>query len=390
LINEVRLKNFKCFSEARIALAPLTLLTGLNGMGKSSVIQSMLAIRQSYQSGSLSAGRLACAGDLIDLGTVQDVWFEGAEEQLIEIGLSQDASPTGTVTFPFVVSEDRQVAQVADLDANDAAVARVLEWPVGSILLGGDNHGRVPSLGMFHYLTAERHGPRKALPMSRARAKPSDLGAHGEYVLQVLDTLKGSVILPAGDARLAEGPSPRLGDQVEAWLGDVSPGVGINLQPVPQADMIVGGFSFGEEGKLRSNTYRATNVGFGLSYVLPVLVALLSAPPGSLVLIENPEAHMHPRGQTRIGELCARAAAVGVQVIVETHSDHLLDGARIAVRQGILSPEQATFHYFSREEGAAKIETPSIDSEGRLSAWPEGFFDQHRRNTARLVRPKAP
>lgn len=390
MIGQIHLKNFKCFDDVRIDLAPLTLLTGLNGMGKSSVIQSLLAIRQSYQSGSLASGSLSCAGDLIDLGTIQDVLFEGAKDDLIEIGFAASGAASSDISFPFVVSADGDVARVADLTANEATISRMLAWDATRTLLGREDQGGVPPNSVFHYITAERHGPRKALPMSRVRAKPTYIGSHGEYVLHVLDTLKDMVILPPDDARLVDGPSPRLGDQVEAWLGDVSPGVRINLQPVPQADMIVGGFNFGEEGKLRSNTYRATNVGFGLSYVLPVLVALLSAPAGSLVLIENPEAHMHPKGQTRIGELCARAAASGVQVIVETHSDHLLDGARIAVRQGILAPNQATFHYFSRATEAARIDTPTIDSEGRLSAWPDGFFDQHRRNTARLVRPKAP
>jgi predicted ATPase len=152
---------------------------------------------------------------------------------------------------------------------------------------------------------------------------------------------------------------------------------------------MVSGFSFGAAGELRSREYRATNVGFGLSYVLPVLVALLGVSRGGLVLIENPEAHLHPRGQTRLGELCARAAAAGVQVVIETHSDHVMDGSRIAIREGVLEASNAAFHYFGRTGEEIEVVSPSVDAEGRLSEWPAGFFDQTRRDTARLVRPKS-
>ena len=150
--------------------------------------------------------------------------------------------------------------------------------------------------------------------------------------------------------------------------------------------MAVGSFSFGHEGELRSPEYRPTNVGFGLSYILPVVAALLAAPKDALVIIENPEAHLHPRGQTRMGELCARAAAAGVQVIVETHSDHVLDGARLMVKDRVLDRGAAHFHYLHHSEGSVVRRSPVIDDEGRLSEWPEGFFDQHRMNAAGLAR----
>ena len=112
------------------------------------------------------------------------------------------------------------------------------------------------------------------------------------------------------------------------------------------------------------------------------------APPGALCLIENPEAHLHPRGQTKMAELAVRAAVAGVQVIVETHSDHFLDGVRIAVRDGLITPEQTAIHYFSRAGNAARITSPEIDNDGRLSEWPEGFFDQHEENLAKLLEPR--
>ena len=110
--------------------------------------------------------------------------------------------------------------------------------------------------------------------------------------------------------------------------------------------------------------------------------------PGTLCLIENPEAHLHPRGQTRLAELAARAAAAGVQVFIETHSDHFLDGVRLAVRDGLISPDQTAVHYFERRDGRTVVTSPEIDADGFLPHWPEGFFDQRDDNLARLLAPR--
>src|SRR5438046_1441121 len=89
-------------------------------------------------------------------------------------------------------------------------------------------------------------------------------------------------------------------------------------------------YSLGHQ--VASSEYRPTNVGFGITYALPIVVSILSARPGSLVIIENPEAHLHPRGQVRMGELLSLASTAGIQVLIETHSDHVLNGIRLAVR----------------------------------------------------------
>ena len=175
---------------------------------------------------------------------------------------------------------------------------------------------------------------------------------------------------------------------MDDWLQDVSPGAHLELETIAAADALMAGFTFDRPGDVASKRHRATNVGFGLSYVLPVVVALLSE-PGTLCLIENPESHLHPRGQTKLAELASRASKAGVQIFVETHSDHFMDGVRIAVRDGIIQPEEATFHFFEREGTKSVITSPEIDADGRLSRWPTGFFDQHEMNLVRLLQPRS-
>jgi predicted ATPase len=117
------------------------------------------------------------------------------------------------------------------------------------------------------------------------------------------------------------------------------------------------------------------------------LVALLSAKRGYLVLLENPEAHLHPRGQSKMGELIARATLVGAQIIVETHSDHIMNGIRVAARRQLIKPESAAFHFFQRAENGRDIdvETPELDEEGRLDYWPKNFFDEWKANLDKLL-----
>jgi len=127
-----------------------------------------------------------------------------------------------------------------------------------------------------------------------------------------------------------------------------------------------------------SREHRPSNVGFGLTYCLPIIVACLAAPKGALLLLENPEAHLHPRGQSALGQLLARCAADGVQIIVETHSDHVLNGIRIAAKRSEIPNEDVAVHFFSRnvENGESSITSPVLHANGRFSDWPDGFFDE--------------
>ena len=237
------------------------------------------------------------------------------------------------------------------------------------------------------YVDAERIGPRKFYALSEAMARRGDFGAGSEYALNYLN-LHQDDRLPEDDPRCPDLRSRRLIEVVNWWLQNVTPGVHLQLETVSAADALIAGFSFERPGDVETRRYRATNVGFGLSYTLPVLLALL-ADTGTLCLIENPEAHLHPRGQTKLAELAVRASMAGVQILAETHSDHFMDGVRIAVRDGLISPERAAFHYFERADGATIVSSPQIDADGRLSTWPSGFFDQHEENLAKLLTPRS-
>ena len=367
MLQKIKLKNFKCFESIDLAYAPLTLLCGLNGMGKSSVLQMLLLLRQSSNSGELDQGRLVLGGEFADLGTGQDILFEDAETDMVEFELHCDDAPTPCrLSFNYSRTAD-------ELRTGDDVPAQWRDIP--------------PLGGHLIYVNAERVGPRKLYSHSEVFARSGNLGVRGEYAWNYLHAQQNKTLQPT-DPRCLDLPGRRLIEIVDHWIQEVTPGAHLQLETIQDADAILAGFSFDRPGDVRTRRYRATNVGFGLSYTLPVLMALL-APPGSLCLIENPEAHLHPRGQTKLAELAIRASLAGVQVIAETHSDHFIDGVRIAVRDGLIQPDGTAFHYFERDGGKTVVSSPRVDVDGRLSSWPAGFFDQHEENLARLLAPKS-
>ena len=375
MLSNIKLTNFKCFAELVLQCRPLNLLCGLNGMGKSSIIQAILVLRQSFENGDLRRGRLILGGGRTDLGSASEVLYEDAESNVLGFALEcTKASEKWRLDVDCSI-ETEPFATLKNAENNDIEFVSA-EW-----------QSLPPFGGTVVYVSAERVGPRKTYPLSAMLANLGDFGSSSEYAWNYLNEHQND-LLPKGDPRCIETSSRRLLDVVDQWLQGVTPGAHLNLDEIKGADAVIAGFSFDRQGDVESRKYRATNVGFGLSYTLPVILALLSS-PGTLCLLENPEAHLHPRGQTRLANLAVRAAISGVQVFAETHSDHFMDGVRIAVRDGLIGPEDTAFHYFDRDGNKSVVTSPEIDEEGRLSSWPAGFFDQHDENLARLIAPRS-
>ncbi|CBN57923.1 MULTISPECIES: AAA family ATPase [Kamptonema] len=379
MITSLKLLNFKPFAELSLDFKKLTLFSGLNSTGKSSVMQSLLLLRQSYQQGLLPEKGLALNGDLVKIGTAKDALFEGAEEELIGFDIVWENNSKGVWRFKY----DKEV-DVLNIDSE----------PVSSEVYKSNLFGN-----NFHYLQAERIGPRSFNEMSDYQVRQlGQLGIKGEYAAHFL-AINGRKVIPNNSLSYPEiksktqrekeqstAKSMDLIDQVEAWMGEVSPGTRLKIDTKSDVDLMSFQYSYGD-----SNPYRATNVGFGISYTLPIIVAALTSTPGTIILIENPEAHLHPKGQVKMGQLLALAASGGVQVVIETHSDHVLNGIRLAVHGGKLAPKDVRLHYFQRQnkEGQAvtDVVSPKIDRNGRIDRWPDGFFDEWDNSLEILLEP---
>lgn len=399
MITHLTVRNFKALQQADVPLRPLSLFTGLNGMGKSTLMQVILLLKQSYQQQSMARLGLMLNGDLVEVGTAQDVLNVGAEEDEIAFSLKLSdgkwpyywqfsaASSTSDV-LPLMVYTPDELYGFGHKDPQEVLRMTVLS-----------SAGRLPfNNQLFQYLNAERAAPQTAYPTSSSEVmQRRQLGKHGEYTAHFLAAF-GDEVLPFANMLFPEKAAleavdqtgkTSLRNQVSAWLGEISPGLLLDATAHPDFGLARVGYRFPTTlGYTRS--FRSTNVGFGLSYILPVLTAILSARPGSLLLIENPESHIHPRGQSRLGELLALAAQNDVQLLVETHSDHLLNGIRVAVKKYRLDPDRVGLYFFERApvaEGGhhSIIRQPQLDQNGRISFWPEGFFDEWDNNLMELL-----
>lgn len=361
MIEALELQNFKAFQQERFELAPLTLLSGLNGSGKSTLLQSLAVLRQSWESGTLDEGGLLLNGDLVALGTGRDVLHEDY--------ISQDGGKEPLITISIETAEETEEWGIAY--ERDADLLNVVRGPHTT------EEKSVLFASGFQYIRADRISPAVNYPRSYDRTvRRKSLGARGEHTINYLREF-GDAKVPVA-RRHREGESSGLLDQTTAWLQEFCPGVNIQPHEIEGTDSVRLDYGFfGTAGIESTNRYRPTNVGFGLTYVLPLVVACLAAPAGSLLLLENPEAHLHPRGQSMMASLCARSAADGVQILAESHSDHFLNGMRRSVKWGIVPSEKTAVLFFERpNHEQCKVTQPTIGADGMLSGWPPGFFDE--------------
>ncbi|QOV93438.1 DUF3696 domain-containing protein [Novosphingobium sp. ES2-1] len=370
MLDFIGLENFKAFDDLELSLGSLTLLSGLNGSGKSTVLQAIGVLRQSFDGRFLLAGELALNGELVEIGTGRDALYQGFSKPEIAWSLGESRDGQENVYRWTATAE------------SDADVLTCTAMPERS---------KLPLLDLFdrgfQFLRADRITPAVTFPKSQDAVRQKRfLGARGEYTAHFLLEF-GEQITAAEIVRSAhEEKAFSLIAQVNAWMQEFSPGVRVAAQPVPMTDLVRLVFTYKGEGVAHGDPLRPTNVGFGLTHALPVITACIAAEPGTMLVVENPEAQLHPRGQVSIGRLLALTAANGVQVIVESHSDHVLNGIRLAVKNSLLAPQQIKLHFFSRNSGqASSYQTPTLTEDGRLSYWPEGFFDQWEKSLDKLL-----
>lgn len=367
MLKQIDLKNFKIFRERSVELSPLTLLAGLNGSGKSSVMQALAMLRQSHDAGWLESRSWLLNGDLVELGSGTDILHDNpTEDGIISLSLRASEGEPGEghlSSWPVKYDPKADVlSSTGDLFDPIAPSMRFNLFREG-----------------FQYLRADRVNPAVTYPQSQnAVGTHRFLGSRGEFTAHFLLEYGDQPIHCRSLAEPSASQTDRLLSQANAWMQRLSPDVSLDVENIRLTNLVQLRYSYRTKGiGGGGGQFRATNVGFGLTYSLPIIVACLSAKPGELLMIENPEAHLHPAGQLAIGNLLARTSAAGVQVIVETHSDHVLNGIRLAVKSGTLRAESAGFRFFRRnDEGAAEIQSPTVTQEGMLTEWPDGFFTQ--------------
>jgi len=329
MIQNLTLEGFKSFVfDDDIEFKDLTILTGLNSSGKSSIVQALLMLSQQVQTGNpLLEGH----------GQLEDLTNHFSKELNIEVELSNDETVSlnqkkSSGSFPKVI-----------------------------------------------HIAADRFGPRSQLPIYMG--ENYNIGQNGENILKVIEyySVVQPTLIPKELWFNHYDEEEQFAEALKGWLSVISPNVSFQQHLLSQTDSSYATF----------NEYRAKNVGFGLSYTLPVITSLLlgSITPNSIVIIENPEAHVHPRGQTEIARLIGRTVESGTQVLIETHSDHIINGIRIHAKKSDKNfHEKVAIHWLELNKKRNTERTAiTLDKDGRSEEYPKGFFDQFEINARELL-----
>lgn len=368
MITKLNIKNFKSHSSTDLEFSKLNILTGLNGMGKSSVIQALLLLRQTFQKNMLDKG-LELKGELCTIGVAEDALYQYAEDDLIEftINLGNDDQ----LKWSFVVDE-KKLSKLTDTFLKIKESKTKSDSELNSVSLFNKK---------FQYISAFRNGPVQNYEKDTSGVELfhqiSVKEGRCELIAHYLHFFRSN---PVTDKSLKKNPKDKdmeLIVQVAKWLEDISPEISIHVEALESSYKIIYSFSRGAK-KIPTNKFRAINVGFGISYALPIIVAALHAPKDSIVIIENPESHIHPDGQAKLMELICKAAKAGVQFIIETHSDHIINGLLVATKQGVIEPNDSKVYFFDRNvssHATVPIHLPILPG-GKIRKPPKGFFDR--------------
>ena len=377
-MTQLKIQHFKCFEDAEIKLNRLTVMAGANGNGKSTAIQALLylrytiehcgeALKDGYEIHKANGLNVPLNGVYcLALGNSFYVLNRNYNGNILSLGLF-DTNKNITVDYGADVSEGEP---------------RLYLTP---IKIHKTEHTDFPILmHEFYYLNAERIGPR-IIQSLRFNDFPN-AGWQGENSAQLVNLDNGrfkveherhyKIETPehkSGKKKITE--SPLIPDQVNAWLDFIMPGV--LVKATTDSKTLVSQVLIENQFTVSDPTL-STNLGFGISYVLPIIATGLIAKKGSYFIVENPEAHLHPSAQSKIGRFLAMVANAGVNVIVETHSDHIINGIQIAVAEKEIENNLVTINFFSQTEGNNQPDiTPiNIKEKGELTEWPKGFFDQ--------------
>lgn len=348
-ITNLKIHRFKSHVNSNLNFKNVTLLTGLNGSGKSSIFQSVRMLWELLKTEDPTINEYGELDTLINRNS-KDKSF------LFEIELEDKSF----INLTYSNNEGIKYIKKEDI-INDYNLA---------------------------YISASRLGPTVYQNIRNKVHHEMNVGSSGEFTLDIL--LKNAIESLPEEFRDTHDKQNTLEFHVEKWLKEVSPNIELKTELNKRQN--IASFSI--------NGFTPFNVGFGVSYTLSIIVQLLYAVIlyknkniKSIILIENPEAHLHPRGQTKMAELISIISNYGVQVIVETHSDYILDGLRLSVKDNIIEHKKTRIYYFELFKDEINFDwnntaviMPEINEQGLLNQWPTNFFDTSKKNKKRFLK----
>lgn len=340
MLKEIGIRNYKCFSELNLELKCMNVLSGANAAGKSSVIQALL----------LASATMKEKENNIDINQALGVQI-GNPQALV----AQNPVEGYEGDFGFSVKEDDTVASFC------YKIDKMSPLNLTYTKTGKQMESRV------FYLNAERVGPRISYPAGGEEIIRPD-GSNAAYVVDQADFKNLQVPLSVRSEN-----SNKFSAQVEGWmnliLGDVQLRVSTELTKAST--------DIRYRNSMVDHDISPTMTGFGISYIFSIVSMALwcTMQKNTVLIVENPEAHLHPAAQSRIGKFLQIVSDTGVQVIIETHSEHVIDGIRVQAAAMNIT-DHVLIHFFHQNNRKIMVDRITVTESGELSDWPVGFFDQ--------------
>ncbi len=394
MITELRAQNFKSWQDTgTLQFAPLTGLFGVNSSGKTSILQVLLMLKQTVEHPSPDWNEPLYFGDeksLVNLGSFNDIIHQPTNDPSLEIFVSwklpeklsiQNIGEVDTLSLLFglfagILHEIRYVAGEHTFRTYEADDKYGVSLPHGrdnaqSLFRCYGISSTSPSTqeifsvleGAFEnlfsqilYLGPLREYPRRRYPWKGDH--PNGIGQHGEKTTSAL--LSG---------RIRRLPTD---EQIPKWLQKLELIHSYDVQPVSDTggdyELLVKQYKDGPEVPL-------TDVGFGVSQVLPVLILCYYAPEGSILILEQPEAHLHPKVQSELADVLIDVVKNrNVQIILESHSAHLLHRLQRRIAEEQMSADDTALYFCQINDGTSEIEQLDVDEYGNIRNWPQNFF----------------
>ncbi len=392
MFTKINIGNFKLYKDSVSFnnLKRVNILTGINGRGKSTFLQVLLLMKQTILQNNRST-LLLLNGDYIQLGNAFDI--KNINMSRMDRVSLEFYTKDYSVHYLLNINENEQNLKIftCSLSDNKGNQLRPLflehenEHPLLNLLPDTDG---IPAFNFdrIQYISAERIGPQLYYSLSNKGI----IGAKGEYAVCQFHLHKADVLPDKYFDELENifyGINPEeidktVGGQIEFWLSKMFARTTVDTQYIEEANVVTLKISTVQNG---TNRMKPTNVGFGYTYVLPILVAGLISQPGDTLIIENPEAHLHPAAQSIIGNFLALISQMGVQVFIETHSEHILNSFRVLIVQKAFDKDDINIMFFDEEENNY-YKPIEVNEKGRISNWPLYFFDQSERDLDIILR----
>lgn len=452
MLKEIRLKNFKCFREETIfPLSTINLLTGINGRGKSTLLQSMLLMKQSVEHNEYT-NKLILNGNCVNLGTYEDLKNSESDlEDEIEIGftnLNINSERTHHLDLNYEIHNSLKIASIkliftvryeneaiyykdllrrivaedenklvyksnyllttsgvkgydyvnskksvfsndwvqtmykhlslknllpfitqVDAEIHDSLIELLVanEKKKANTALAYKQVENMNFYSKIHYIAADRLGSQEYYKKMNLNDFVS-VDKKGENLGNVLFELKETSV----NDKIYLGESKKdLITQIGEWLSQIFD-TKVEIEIKGNSNTLELLFT------INGKQHIPTNVGFGYSYILPIIVSGLIAKEGEILIIENPEAHLHPKAQSELTKFLAKVASCGVQIFIESHSEHILRGLQVSVlKEDIeINEKDVNILYFNNEKEDSNFIQIPINADGSIEKWPNDFFDQ--------------